>query len=130
MSLHFPATQENNKGCQSTKLIVNRHYIRNTHLFLVAGPVGLFEFLIQEVQAELINGWLKKIIFHQAVRDEKCNRSRCSTIIIFILSEDCQLATETPFIKHVKNVVSKSHYVRDVAPSLFLEHVSGKCFQT
>lgn len=39
-----------------------------TYLFLVAGSVGLLQLLVQEVQAELTDGRLEEIIFHQAGR--------------------------------------------------------------
>lgn len=42
-----------------------------TYLFLVAGSVGSLQLLVQEVQAELIDGRLEEIIFHQAGRHNR-----------------------------------------------------------
>lgn len=37
-----------------------------THLFLVACPVGHLQILIQEVEAQLVNRRFKEVIFYEA----------------------------------------------------------------
>lgn len=37
-----------------------------THLFLIACPVGHLQILIQEVQAQLVNRRFKEVVFHEA----------------------------------------------------------------
>lgn len=41
------------------------------YLLLVASPVGTLQLLVQKIQAELIDGRLEEIIFHQARRETK-----------------------------------------------------------
>lgn len=47
-------------------LHAHRSTYTKPYLFLVAAPVGHLQIMIKEVQAQLVNGWLKKIVFHQA----------------------------------------------------------------
>lgn len=37
-----------------------------THLFLIARPVGHLQILIQEVQAQLVNRRFKEVVLHEA----------------------------------------------------------------
>lgn len=37
-----------------------------THLFLIACPVGHLQILIQKVQAQLVNRRFKEVVFHEA----------------------------------------------------------------
>lgn len=51
-----------------------------THLFLVACPVGHLQILIQEVEAQLVNRRFKEVIFHEAEERRQKSTSVCSAV--------------------------------------------------
>ena len=76
-----------------------------TYLFLVTGSVGSLQLRIQEVQAELIDGWLEEIIFHQARRH---NQHTPSTSRISLRCLSLSTSPKLPLKATARRVLSPS----------------------